>query len=129
MGLLGRNPCDLVDPPHAPRPAVQPLTLDEVRALLAACADDPLAPLVTLAVFSGMRLGELLGLRWGDVDWERSEVSVVRAIHRVRGQGLVVVEPKTATSRLRIPLPLPVLEALQLQRQRQLAQRLAAGPA
>jgi len=128
-GLLGRNPCDLVDPPHAPRPAIQPLTLDEVRALLTACADDPLGPLVTLAVFTGMRLGELLGLQWGDIDWERGEVRVVRAIQRVTGRGLVVVEPKTATSRRSIPLPPQALEALRLQRRRQLEQRLAAGPA
>ncbi|GBD17684.1 Transposase from transposon Tn916 [bacterium HR27] len=128
-GLLGRNPCDLVDPPHAPRPTIQPFSLEEVRVLLAACADDPIGPLVTVAVLTGMRLGELLGLQWGDIDWERGELSVARAIQRSKGRGLITVEPKTATSRRRVPLPPQALEALRVQRRRQLEQRLAAGPA
>jgi len=128
-GLLPRNPCDLVEPPHAPRPAIHPFTVSEVATLLAACADDPIGPLVTVAVLTGLRLGELLGLQWGDIDWERGELSVVRAVQRVTGRGLVVVEPKTASSRRRVPLPPQALEALRQQRRRQAAQRLAAGPA
>ena len=128
-GLLGRNPCDLVDPPRASRPQPRALTAAEVAQLLAACADDPLGPLVTVAVLTGLRQGELLGLQWGDIDWERGELSIVRSLQRVRGQGLVVVPPKTVASRRRIPLPPLALEALRVQRRQQLTWRLAAGPA
>lgn len=128
-GLLGRNPCDLVDPPRVNRPQPRAFTATEVAQLLAACADDSLGPLVTVAVLTGLRQGELLALQWSDIDWERGELSVVRSLQRVRGQGLVVVPPKTATSRRRVPLPPLALEALRVQRRRQLEQRLAAGPA
>jgi integrase len=127
-GLLGRNPCDLVDLSRASRLQLRALTAPEVARLLATCADDPLGPLVTVAVLSGLRLDELLALQWGDIDWERSEPSVVRSLQRVRGQGLVVVPPKTAASRRRVPLSPLALEALRRQRRHQVEWRLAAGP-
>lgn len=128
-GLLGRNPCDLVTPPRVGRTQPRTLTVADVARLFAACTDDPLGPLVTVAVLTGLRQGELLALQWRDIDWERGELSVVRSLQRVRGQGLVVVPPKTAASRRRVPLPPLALEALRVQRRRQLEQRLAAGPA
>ena len=64
-GLLGRTPCDLVDPSPCPRPTIQPFALDEVRVLLTACVDNPIGQLVTEGVLTVMRLGELLGLQWG----------------------------------------------------------------
>jgi len=93
-GMLVRNPCDLVDPPRAQRPAVRALDAEEVSRLLAACAGDDPGPLVTVAMLTGLRLGELLGLTWDDIDLERGELRVVRAVHRVRGRGLVAVPPK-----------------------------------
>jgi integrase len=128
-GLLARNPCDLVDPPRVPRPVVRALDADGVARLLAACAGDDLGPLITVAVLTGLRLGELLGLQWDDVDLERGELRVLRAVQRVRGRGLVVVPPKTAASRRLVPLPPQAVAALRTQRRQQAAARLAAGPA
>jgi integrase len=127
-GMLVRNPCDLEDPPRAQRPAVRALDADEVSRLLAACAGDDLGPLVTVAVLTGLRLGELLGLTWDDIDLERGELRVVRAVQRVRGRGLVVV-PKTASSRRLVPLPPQAVAALREQRRRQAEARLKASPA
>jgi integrase len=128
-GMLVRNPCDLVDPPRAQRPAVRALDAEEVARLLAACTGDDLGPLVTVAVLTGLRQGELLGLTWDDIDLERGELRVMRAVQRVRGRGLVVVPPKTASSRRLVPLPPQAVAALREQRRRQAEARLKAGPA
>lgn len=128
-GMLVRNPCDLVDPPRATRPAVRALDAGEVARLLEASATDDLGPLITVAVLTGLRLGELLGLTWDEVDLERGELSVVRSLQRVRGRGLVVVPPKTASSKRLVPLAPQAVAALREQRRRQLASRLKAGPA
>ena len=129
-GLLPRNPCDLVTPPRVHRTPVRTLTAEQVAQLLAACAEDEaVGPLVTVAVLTGLRLGELLGLTWSDIDFARGELSVARVVHRIVGEGLVVLPPKTASSRRLIPLAPQALAALRQQRQRQLEARLRAGPA
>lgn len=128
-GMLVRNPCDLGDPPRATRPAVSTLDAGEVARLLEASATDDLGSLITVAVLTGLRLGELVGLTWDEVDLERGELSVVRSLQRVRGRGLVVVPPKTASSKRLVPLAPQAVAALREQRRRQLASRLKAGPA
>ena len=67
--LIPRNPAALVDPPRVKRSEVAPLAPEQARALLAAIERSRLGPLVTVALGTGMRQGELLGLRWEDVDW------------------------------------------------------------
>lgn len=91
--MLVRNPCDLVVPPRAQRPAVRALDAGEVALLIDACAGDALGPLVRVAVLTGLRLGALLGLTWDEVNLERGELRVVRPVQRVRGQRLAVVPP------------------------------------
>lgn len=119
-GLIVRNAAALADPPHAPQQDVQSLNPDEVRSLLASVEDDPFGPLYVLSIASGLRQGELLGLRWSDMDLESRTVSVRRALQRVNGQ-LIAVEPKTARSRRDVSLPTVALDALRLHRRRQLA--------
>ncbi|EQD35664.1 integrase family protein, partial [mine drainage metagenome] len=67
-GAVARNVAALVDPPQAVRSEMRPLTPEQVRALLAAARGDRLEALCVLAGTTGMRRGELLGLRWADVD-------------------------------------------------------------
>lgn len=76
-----------------------------------------------MAVTTGLRQGELLGLRWAEVDFEDGTLRVRQALQR--GQ---FVEPKTARSRRSINLPERALGALRRQRALQAEQRLAAGP-
>jgi len=126
-GLLARNPCDLVDPPRVPRPVVRALDADGVARLLAACAGDDLGPLITVAVLTGLRLGELLGLQWDDVDLEAGAVYVRPIFYRMRGQW-VESEPRSAAGKRKVVLPAPVLVMLREYRKAQLEQRLKAGP-
>ncbi len=74
----------------------------------------------------GLRLGESLGLRWSDINFEDGSLSVRIALQRVDGT-LQLVEPKSASSRRTIALPQIALEALRAHRTRQLEERLLAG--
>lgn len=74
----------------------------------------------------GLRRGELLGLRWADVDLDAAELTIRQTVTRVAGS-LQYQPPKTRRSRRTLPLPDPVVSALRLHRARQAVLRLAAG--
>ncbi|MGH8903791.1 MAG: tyrosine-type recombinase/integrase [Egibacteraceae bacterium] len=67
-GLVARNIATLVDPPRVARPEIEPLSAEEARRLLEAAKGDRLEALYVVALTTGLRRGELLGLRWSDVD-------------------------------------------------------------
>jgi integrase len=126
--LVPRNVCDLVDPPRVTRPEGQWLNPEQARCLLAAASGDALEALYVLALTTGMRQSELLGLKWGDVDLRSGALQVRRALQRVPGRGFVEAEPKSAKSRRYITLTPLGIDALRNHRARQNEQRLAAGP-
>lgn len=111
-----------------PNYATQSKARANTKRVLVALPDSTNGPLIAVAVLTGLRRGELLGLKWENVDLERGEISIVRSLQRVRWQGLVAVPPKTDTSRRLVPLPPQAVEALREQRRRQLLARLKAGP-
>ncbi len=125
--LLVCNPCDGVTPPQAKRPEMHILTQDQVALLLDATQNHPAHALYVLAVTTGMRQGELLGLRWNDVDLDAARLVVRRALQRQNKAGLVFVEPKTSRSRRTIVLSQRAVAALRRHRTRQLEQRLLVG--
>lgn len=100
-GLIPRNPCDGVEPPKASKSAMQPLNRGQSRKFVEAVAGTKWEALFLLAITSGMRQGELLGLRWQDVDLEYARVRVNRSFvsWSGRGVGATFVEPKSAASR------------------------------
>src|SRR3712207_3941574 len=75
-GLIPRNATDAVKPPQVRREEMQPLLPDQVKVLLEAARDERLEALYVLAVTSGLRQGELLGLKWEDVDLEARTLRV-----------------------------------------------------
>jgi integrase len=125
--LVARNVATLVDPPRAVRTPVQPLSAAQVRILLDATKDDRLGPLLHVAIATGLRQGELFGLRWRDVDLDAGTLTVRYAMQRIEGTP-TFVEPKTALSRRTVPLPASAVTALRRQRTHQLEERLLAGP-
>jgi integrase len=126
-GLVLRNVAALTDPPRVERHELAILTIEQVRQLAAACEDDDIGPLVMAALTTGMRSGELLALRWEDVDLESASLRVSHSLQRMGGN-LILVETKTRRSRRTVPLPSVAVEALKVQRRRQLEAKLLAGP-
>jgi integrase len=128
-GVLARNPCDGVTPPRPERREMRVLSQAEAGTLLDATRDHPAHGLYVLALTTGMRQGELLGLRWDDVDLDGAKLAVRQSLQRQREGGLVFIEPKTARSRRTVLLSRLAVTALREHRRRQLADRLATGPA
>lgn len=108
---IARNPAAAV---HAPRPAKREMRfLDtaQVRVMLDATAGDPLEPLYVAGVYTGLRLGELLGLRWRDLDLDGRQLTVRHTLTREAG-AWILRQPKTTHSRRTIRLAPAVVEAM-----------------
>ena len=125
--LVTRNVARLARPPRVPRRRVSPLSVEQVRTLVATIAGDRLEALYLVALGVGLRQGEILGLRWSDVDLEGGTLTVRHALARIDGR-LELVEPKSVTSRRVVPLPAFVRDALVAHRVRQAAEPLPARP-
>ncbi len=104
------------------------LTVAEPGRLLevAVSASDRLEGVFVVALAPGLRRGEVLGLKWEDVDVDRRLLRVARAVQRVDGLARVV-EPKTCRSRPVLPMPAMVVAVFERQRARQAADGLRAG--
>ena len=126
--LVVRNPCDGATPPQAQRREMNVLTEEQVNVFLEATSDHPAHALYVLAITTGMRLGELLGLKWTDINMEAGKLFVNRSLQRQNDAGIVFVEPKTARSRRTIQLSQLALSALRRHKTRQNEQRLFHGP-
>jgi integrase len=125
--LISRNVAELVDPPRMARKEMHVLNHDEAQQLLRTLAGDRLEALCVLAITTGMREGELLALRWRHVDLERGVLAVLGTAQRIRAEGLVIRETKTARSRRQVVLSATALAALGRHRVLQATERLRAG--
>ncbi len=125
--LVGRNVCDLVNLPAPQRHEMQPLTPEQAQHLLQVAREQKLETLLTVAVATGMRRGELLGLHWQDIDFNEGCLYVRRTVGRIGKFGVVVSEPKTKRSRRKITLPGFVIDALKQHQERQQGMREKAG--
>ncbi len=130
-GLVPRNVCSLVSPPHAAEFEIKPLTVEQVHRLLIAARGHRQEALFSLALATGMRRGEILGLKWQDINFATGTLQIRRILTRVPtrmpGKGYVEAEPKTQKSRRNIVVASFALESLKQHQQRQLAAKELAG--
>lgn len=138
-GLIPRNPADLVDPPKVPKKEFKPLSPEEAQRFLAAAEGDRFHALYVLAVTCGLRQGELLGLKWEDLDLERGVLQVRHQLQWVRAEGeerkgkkraepkWVLTEPKSAKSRRVVSLPAVAVAVLKKHKAAQAEERLRMG--
>jgi integrase len=127
-GMLYRNPAELVQLPKLIRKEMCALTPEQSARFLAALETDRYFTLFALALSTGMRPAEYLGLRWSDVDLSRATVTVRRAlVWRTKGGGWYFTEPKTSRSRRTIPFPPSMIATLVEHKRRQSEERLRLG--
>ncbi len=102
--LLVRNVCEAVDPPRPRKKEMLALDTGDVQKLLEATSQSTYGSIFYLALYTGLRRGEIIGLRWCDVDLHRKSVSINQTVVRLKGKGLVVGQPKTGSSRRSVSL-------------------------
>ncbi|QHF92982.1 site-specific integrase [Streptomyces sp. NHF165] len=123
--LVTRNVAGLVEPPRVTSRELSPWTLEETLTFLGAARKDPLYAAFVLAVTMGLRRGEIVGLRWSDVDLENRVLYVRQQTQRRRGQ-LYQDDPKGRRRRA-VPLPAMCVAPLRWHRLRQTAAKQKAG--
>ena len=111
QGYLGRNVCELVDPPSPKGKSMRTLTQSEVTDLLISAQDSHFYPVIYTAVSTGLRQAELLGLRWRDIDIASRSISVNQVLYKRRGI-YRFIPPKTEHSRRRVRMTDKLVEFL-----------------
>ena len=111
-GLVIRNVIDLVEKPRPKKKTFKTWSADEVNQFLSAVSDHRWYPIYTLAIYTGMRQGEILGLHREDINLEKGVINVRHQVSAIRGQGLVITEPKSEKARRPITLPSSALDIL-----------------
>ena len=125
-GLIPRNATEAVKAPQVRREEMRPLSAEQVKVLLGVARGDRLEALYVLAIHTGLRQGELLGLKWEDVDLESGTLRVRRTLVTAKG-GPVLTAPKTKGSRRSVKLTQGAVEALRSHLKHQLQEIDRAG--
>lgn len=130
LEVLARNVALSATAPKAEPTTIVFLSREEAKRFLDAAKGTRLEAMWTLALSTGMRLGELLALEWGDLDVRRRTLTISKSLSRRprKHGGLTVKNPKTSYSKRTIHLTATVIESLKRHKVRQSAERLAAGP-
>jgi integrase len=126
VGVLFKNPAQQVKPPRPPAREIKILSREEIGTLLKAARGTDLYVPVLVGVTTGLRRGELLGLRWSDIDLSTGRLTVSQSIERVKGV-IAFKAPKTRTSRRTVTLPALTVAALEQHWKAQAQERLKLG--
>jgi integrase len=124
-GLIPRNAAASIKPPQPRRGEIRPLDREHVRAFLATVSGERLEALYVVAITAGLRQGELLGLKWEDVDLDAGTLQVRRTLSEARS-GRIFEAPKSGKGR-RVRLTRMATEALRGHRKRQVEKKLRLG--
>lgn len=126
LNLVSRNVAHGVELPALPARQTRAWSAEQLREFLHHVADDRWAPMWRVLATTGMRRGEVLGLRWGDVDLERSVVTITNQ-RTIAGGVVVEGEPKSTAGRRTISIDAATVATLRAWRRTQAAERLQMG--
>jgi integrase len=126
-GAVARNVATMVDAPRVKAREVEILTPDQLQTVLEALRGKSLYPIVATALGTGLRRGELLALRWQDVDLDKAHLRVERTLEQTKRGGLLFKAPKTKYGRRLVTLPTSTVTLLREHRRAQLELRMALG--
>ena len=127
MNLLIRNVSQSVTPPRPVNREMKVLDEDGIEVFLEAAKGTPYYYLFHLAVYTGLRRSELLGLRWKDVELRLATLSVTQVMHRLQGGEIVFLEPKTAKGRRQVALTPESAITLRVHKEKQKAFKESLG--
>jgi integrase len=127
IGLVVRNVSDMTTLPKVQRKELKTLDDYQVRQLLQAAEGTRMRVLFRIAVTTGLRQGEILGLKWSDLDWQTGRLQIQRQVQRRKGEGLVFCEPKSASGRRVVSLGEKTVDILREHREKQYKERVLAG--
>lgn len=127
--LIFQNPCGLCELPRMTKREMKYFTVEEVKVFLEYAKTDRYYAAFLLAIETGMRPEEYLGLQWKDVDLDEGALTVRRALITHKGGGYEFAEPKTPKSRRSIPLTPESVTVLKAHKRKQLEERLSLGTA
>lgn len=109
--LIYRNPCDSVTPPRVEKRPPAVWSVDEAQTFLRATAEHRWHAIYLIALTTGARRGEILGMEWKNINWNKGTITIEKTVVEVSGVA-TVTSPKTAKSRRTITLPAVVLDLL-----------------
>jgi len=124
--VIDSNPCNYIDAPSPDTPEIQPLSQKQIEKLLDA-AEDWVYDLIYIAIFTGMRRGEILALRWKDVNFKEKILHVRQSVTKPTGKGLIFRKPKTKSSIRPINVDDDIIKILKRRRREQKENRLRLG--
>jgi integrase len=127
-GMVSQNVCDKVTPPRPGKSKHTMLTVEQIQQLLQAAKNHAgMEAFIKLVMTTGMRHGELLSLRWDDIDFEAGILKIHRNVAYIPHHGFVAGPPKTESGNRTTPLPQFVLRALRKHQEFQALQKELAG--
>jgi integrase len=128
-GILKENPVSRVKPPRVPKKKAPSYNEEQTAAMMDALEEEPLKyqAMVHLALATGLRRGEMMGLEWSDLDFEKGTLEVSRASQYLPRKGVFAKDPKNEESKRLIALPEATLRLLKTYKAEWNKQRLKVG--
>jgi integrase len=128
--MLIHNPAEGLELPKSVRKEMQSLSPEQAQIFLEECAKDKHGLMFELALITGMRPEEYLGLQWSDVNFQKSTITIQRTLvwNKWKAYEWYFGEPKTTRSRRTIPIPSYLLTQMHEQKKKQAEHRLKIGP-
>ncbi|MFC1861257.1 tyrosine-type recombinase/integrase [Chloroflexota bacterium] len=127
MGVVVRNVASAVDPPRVPRIIMNTLNSQEVPIFLNTARETPYYEFFATLLYTGLRRGELLALRWRNLDLKNAYLMVVETAHILRNGEYEIKEPKTSHSWRTVTIPPSLVELLELHKADQELLRIQMG--
>ena len=117
--MISVNPVTEADTPLVRKAKISIWSKENIQAFLDKCKDERHYMTFLLAIYTGMRKGEILGLSWNNIDFEKSLIQVNQSLAYIPKQGYVITTPKTNNSIRYVPIPKFIIDELHVHRNKQ----------